>query len=420
MDNFVYDEVSMRIITDLHLHSKYSRATSPKLDHQGIAYWAKVKGIDIVGTGDFTHPLWLSQLKQNLTEAGEGVYRIKEGEGAFYILSSEISTIYSQGGRVRKVHTIVLVPSFTAAEKIIAKLSTIGNLYADGRPILGLSAKDLVSYVLDCERKALIIPAHIWTPHFSVFGSRSGFDSLEECFGENTKYISALETGLSSTPEMNWRLSALDEISLVSFSDSHSPANLLREATVFDLTKPSFFEISEALKNHQVAYTLEFYPEEGKYHLDGHRNCGIRLEPTETRKYKGLCPACQRPLTIGVLNRVEELADRPLGFKLPHAAPFKKLVQLVKIIAEAIGVGKGSKKVEQEYQKIMEQVPSEFAVLVDLSLEELSKIAAPKIVEGIKRSREGNLTIEAGFDGEFGKVKIFNTEKPEKPQDSLF
>lgn len=416
----MYDKVVMRIITDLHLHSKYSRATSPKLDHQGIAYWAKKKGVDIVGTGDFTHPLWLSQLKQNLTEAGEGVYKVKEGEGAFYILSSEISTIYSQGGRVRKIHTVVLVPSFAAAEKIIAKLSTIGNLYADGRPILGLSAKDLVSYVLDCEREALIIPAHIWTPHFSVFGSQSGFDSLEECFGENTKYISALETGLSSTPEMNWRLSALDEISLVSFSDSHSPANLLREATVFDLTKPSFFEIKEALKNHQVAYTLEFYPEEGKYHLDGHRNCGIRLEPTETRKYKGLCPACQRPLTIGVLNRVEELADRPLGFKLPHAAPFKKLVQLVKIIAEAIGVGKGSKKVEQEYQKIMEQVPSEFAVLVDLSLEELSKIAAPKIVEGIKRSREGNLTIEAGFDGEFGKVKIFNTEASEKSQDSLF
>ncbi|MBI2263214.1 DNA helicase UvrD [Candidatus Berkelbacteria bacterium] len=405
----------MRIITDLHLHSKYSRATSPKLDHTGIAYWAKVKGIDIVGTGDFTHPLWLSQLKQNLTEAGEGVYKVKEGEGAFYILSAEISCIYSQGGRVRKIHTIVLVPSFAAAEKIVAKLSIIGNLYADGRPILGLSARDLASYVLDLEPKSIIIPAHAWTPHFSVFGSQSGFDSLEECFGENTKHIFALETGLSSDPEMNWRLTALDEISLVSFSDSHSPANLLREATVFELKKPSFFEISEALKNHQVAYTLEFYPEEGKYHLDGHRKCGVRLEPLESRKNKNLCPVCQRPLTIGVQNRVEELADRPFGFKPPKAAPFKKLVQLTKIIAEAIGVGAGSKKVEREYQKIIQQVKSEFAVLVDLSLEDLSKIVEPKIVEGIKRTREGDLIIEPGFDGEFGKVKIFDNPAPEKP-----
>jgi len=392
---------------------------------ENLDKWAKIKGIKILGTGDFTHPEWFKNLKENLMPAETGLFKLKNSNSETrFILTSEISCIYTKGGKVRKIHVIIFSPSLEVVEKINTQLGWIGNLKSDGRPILGLDAKELAKIVLNISDDCLIVPAHIWTPWFSIFGSKSGFDSIERCFEDYSKYIFAGETGLSSDPSMNWRLSALDGISLISNSDAHSPQKIGREANVFD-TEISYQAIAEAIKSknpQKFLYTVEFFPEEGKYHFDGHRLCETRLSPQETKKYNGTCPVCGKPLTIGVLNRVEQLADRPEGFKPEGAVPFKSLVPLAEIIADVLGLGVGTKEGEREYQNLIEKFGSEFNVLLDVAREELERITSPEIAEGIVRVREGKVIREPGYDGVYGKIKIFSREEEKtfSKQSTLF
>jgi len=392
---------------------------------ENLDKWAKIKGIKILGTGDFTHPEWFKNLKENLMPAETGLFKLKNSNSETrFILTSEISCIYTKGGKVRKIHVIIFSPSLEVVEKINTQLGWIGNLKSDGRPILGLDAKELAKIVLNISDDCLIVPAHIWTPWFSIFGSKSGFDSIERCFEDYSKYIFAGETGLSSDPSMNWRLSALDGISLISNSDAHSPQKIGREANVFD-TEISYQAIAEAIKSknpQKFLYTVEFFPEEGKYHFDGHRLCETRLSPQETKKYNGTCPVCGKPLTIGVLNRVEQLADRPEGFKPEGAVPFKSLVPLAEIIADVLGLGVGTKEGEREYQNLIEKFGSEFNVLLDVAREELERITSPEIAEGIVRVREGKVVREPGYDGVYGKIKIFSREEEKtfSKQSTLF
>jgi len=400
------------------------------MDLEHLDKWAQIKGIKVLGTGDFTHPEWFKNLKEKLEPAEPGLFKLKqpalnqEGDYTRFILTTEISCIYSKKNRVRKIHIIIFVPSLEMANKINASLGWIGNLKSDGRPILGLDVKELTKIVLNVSPECLIVPAHIWTPWFSLFGSRSGFDSIEECFDNYSSYIFAGETGLSSNPAMNWRLSALDRICLISNSDSHSPQKIGREANVFD-TEISYKAILEAIKKkdpQKFLYTIEFYPEEGKYHYDGHRLCGISLSPTETKKYNGICPNCGKPLTIGVLNRVEELADRAEGSKPEKVIPFKSLVPLEEIIADALGVMPGTKQVEQEYKNLIGKFKNEFNVLISASLPELESATLSEIAEGIIRVREGKVFIEPGYDGVYGKIKIFSQGEARNPlkQGTLF
>jgi uncharacterized protein (TIGR00375 family) len=407
----------MKFIADFHLHSKYSRATSKDMDLENLDKWAKIKGIKVLGTGDFTHPQWLKSLKEELTPAEDGLYQLKERttnnkqqNETRFILTSEISCIYTKKNKVHKIHIIIFSPSFEVCEKINAHLGWIGNLKADGRPILGMDAKELLKIALDTSKDCLVVPAHAWTPWFSIFGSKSGFDSIEECFDEYSKYIYSIETGLSSDPAMNWRLSALDRIALISNSDSHSPAKIGREANVFD-TEISYPEIINAIKtkdSKKFLFTIEFFPEEGKYHYDGHRLCGISLSPKETKKYNNICPTCGKYLTIGVLNRVEELADRPEGFKPQNAIPFKSLIPLGEIIADSLNLTPGTKQVSKEYKNLIEKFRNEFNILLEIPIQDLENATLPEIAEGIKRVREGEVFIEPGYDGVYGKIKIFS------------
>jgi len=406
----------MRFIADFHIHSKYSRATSPQMDLENLDKWAKIKGIKVLGTGDFTHPLWFKEIKEKLEPVESGFFKLKKSNSEIrFILTAEISCIYSKNGKVRKIHIIVFAPSFEVVEKINTHLSWIGNLKADGRPILGLDAKELAKIVLNTSEDCLIVPAHIWTPWFSIFGSKSGFNSIEECFEDYSKYIYAIETGLSSSPEMNWRLSSLDKITLISNSDSHSPAKIGREANVFEGKELNYQSIIKAIKigggspsaNLRMIYTVEFFPEEGKYHFDGHRNCNVCFSPQESKKYNNICPNCRKPLTIGVLNRVEELADRPDSFKPENAIPFKSLVPLTKIISDALGVLSETKQVKEEYEKLIRELNNEFNILLDASESELKKVTLSEIVEGIIRVRQGKVFQEPGYDGVYGKIKIF-------------
>lgn len=415
----------MKFIADLHLHSKHSRATSLRMDLENLDEWARIKGIKILGTGDFTHPDWFKNLKEKLEPAEPGLFKIKSNDkGTRFVLTAEISCIYSKEGRVRKIHIIVFAPSFEIVDKINIRLGWIGNLAADGRPILGLDAKELAKIILEISKDCLIVPAHVWTPWFSIFGSRSGFDSVEECFGDYSKYIFAIETGLSSDPRMNWRLSGLDKITLISNSDAHSPQNIGREANVFN-TEISYPAIIEAIKSKNpktFLFTIEFFPQEGKYHYDGHRMCALRLSPKETKKYNNICPNCGRPLTVGVLNRVEQLSDRQDGFKPENAIPFKHLVPLKEIIAEALGLTVNTKQVEQERKNLVEKFNNEFGVLLDVSRQELETATLPEIAEGIIRAREGKVFIEPGYDGVYGKVRIFSKgeQKTSSKQATLF
>ena len=396
----------MHLIADLHIHSRFSRATSPEMDLPALARWAKVKGIDILGSGDFTHPQWFSTLEAGFVPAGNGVYRYEE---TLFMLTAEVAAIWSQAGRVRKVHLLVLAPSLEAAARINCELARIGNLAADGRPMLGISAESLVEAIWSAEPNAEVIPAHAWTPWFSVFGSRSGFDSLEECFGGHTERIFAIETGLSSDPAMNWRLSCLDEIALVSNSDAHSPAKLGREVTLFDLPAPSYDGIVAAMKERDPSRflgTIEFFPQEGKYHYDGHRACGIVLAPRDAMAKGNRCPICGKPLTIGVMHRVEELADRPEGEGSTGRAPYRGLVPLVEVIAQAIGFQPGTKSVTQEYERLIGHFGSEFRILLDLQEDELRKATSPRLLQAIGKVRAGELDIEPGYDGVYGKVTI--------------
>ncbi len=412
-------------VADFHIHSKYSRATSKDMDLEALNKWAKIKGIKVLGTGDFTHPEWLKNLKEKLEPAEPGLYKLRKLKSEVrFILTAEISCIYSKNNKVRKVHIIVFSPSFEICEKINTQLGWIGNLKSDGRPILGLDVKELAKIVLNSSQDCFIVPAHIWTPWFSIFGSKSGFDSLEECFEDCAKYIYAGETGLSSNPAMNWRVSNLDKIALISNSDAHSPAKIGREANVFD-TEINYFKIIEAVKAkdpNKFLYTIEFFPEEGKYHYDGHRVCDISLSPQESKKYNGLCPVCGKPLTLGVLNRVEELADRPIGTKPEKAIPFKSLIPLGEIIADVLGLGTGTKAVAREYNNLIENFKSEFEILLNASYQDLKSATSTEISQGIIRVREGNVDLIPGYDGVYGKIKIFsNGEQKDKPnQKTLF
>lgn len=409
----------MEFVADFHIHSKYSRATSKDMDVEHLAQWAKLKGIQLIGTGDFTHHLWLEELKSKLEDKGSGLYAYK---GVNFILTTEISCIYSKNNKGHRIHNIIFAPSFKTVDKINHHLAGIGNLASDGRPILGLDAAELARIIFNIDPNCFIVPGHIWTPWFSLFGSASGFDRIEDCFEEQAKNIHCLETGLSSDPAMNWRLSALDRFSLISNSDSHSPSKIGREANVFDC-ELSYKEITDTLKNKdrkKFLYTIEFYPEEGKYHYDGHRLCGVRFSPQETKAHKGICPKCGKRLVIGVMNRVDQLADRPEGFKPNNAIPFKNLIPLDEIVAEAKGMGKASQAVGHEYRAIISKFGTEFEVLGKASKEDLMKGMDARIADAIMRVREGRMHIAPGYDGEYGKISIFgDDEKPKKHEEQL-
>ena len=441
--------LSMRFIVDFHIHSKYSRATSKEMDLENLDKWARIKGVDVLGTGDFTHPAWFKELREKLEPAEAGLFRLKKknkiklnngwhlpanqnGEVDLrYLLTSELSCIYKKKNKTRKVHLLVFMPTFEAVQKMNAHLGWLGNLKADGRPILGLDAKEVAKIVFNISPEAVIVPAHVWTPHFSVFGSESGFDSLQECFDEYSRNIFAIETGLSSDPAMNWRLSQLDKITLISNSDSHSPARIGREANIFEGKMDGYRPLMEALRlgvrapasiKNRLVQTLEFFPEEGKYHYDGHRNCQVVFSPAETKKHKNLCPVCQKHLTIGVASQVEKLADRPVGGQPAETVPFLRMIPLEEIIAASFGVASITKKVEHEYQELINKFGQEFRILLDLSKEELLKAAKPEVAEAIVRVREGKVKISPGYDGEYGKIEIFTKEEKEnfKIQAALF
>jgi uncharacterized protein (TIGR00375 family) len=397
----------MKIIADLHLHSKYSRATSTQLSVPNLIKYAKIKGLSLLGTGDCLHPLWLQELKSQLTEDGTGVLKDKDGFG--FMLSGEVSSIYSQGGKARRVHNIILLKSFEVADQVVEALTKRKvNLKSDGRPICGIPCPELVELILGVDREAEVIPAHAWTPWFSVFGSESGFDSIEDCYKDQAKNIHALETGLSSDPAMNWRLSSLDKYALVSNSDSHSfwPWRIGREANVFDLKSLTYGDMLSAIRekdSKRFLYTIEVDPSYGKYHYDGHRACNISLSPEEARKLGDSCPVCKRHLTIGVLHRVEELADRPEGFVPKGAIPFKSLIPLTEIIAARMGTGQlYSKSIWAVYDRLVKAFGSEFAVLLDAEEHELRKHADEGLAKSIVSVREGKVEIKPGYDGVYG------------------
>lgn len=407
----------MSLIADLHIHSRYSRATSKDMTLEEISRWAQIKGIKIIGTGDITHPAWFKEIKEKLQPSDNGLYQFKGKlnnsvpesckSDVFFMLSAEISCIYSKKGRMRKIHSIIFLPDTAAAERLNKELSRIGNLSADGRPILGLDAKELLKIVLHCSPEALFVPAHAWTPHFSVFGSESGFDSLEECFEELTQHIHAIETGLSSDPSMNWRLSSLDRITLISNSDAHSLSKIGREANIFD-TETSYSAIIKAIRE-KVGFkgTIEFFPEEGKYHYDGHRLCDIRFSPDETIKHNYLCPVCGKRVTVGVMNRVERLADRPIGF-IPRNAPiYYSVIPLIEILSEVFRTGVNTKKVEAEYFNLVSKLGNEFKILMETQPGDIEEASTSLIREAIERMREGKIYISPGYDGVYGKVRVF-------------
>jgi len=412
----------MRFIADLHVHSRYSRATSREMGPEGLWRWSQLKGIRVVGTGDFTHPKYFRELQDKLQPAEKGLFRLKKSFQAdisedipvscrsdvSFMLQAEVSSIYSKGGRTRKVHSILLAPGFREAGAINYRLSKIGNLASDGRPILGLDAARLLELVLDASPEAMVVPAHAWTPHFSVFGAASGFDSLAECYGDLAKHIHAIETGLSSDPPMNRRLSALDGIRLISNSDAHSPSKLGREANIFD-ADVSYAGVAGGIRTGAgLAGTVEFFPEEGKYHLDGHRACGVRLSPEETRRRGFLCPVCGRRLTVGVMHRVEDLADR----KTPAESSYVSLIPLVELLSEAIGKGEGTKAVQESYQGLLDRLGSEFRILMDAPLKDIEGAGGELLGQAISRAislmRKGEVSVEPGYDGVYGKVRVFS------------
>lgn len=405
-------------IGDLHIHSRYSRATSRDCTPEHLELWARKKGIGIVGTGDFTHPAWREELKEKLEPAEDGLYVLKEeyrlpdapSDRPRFVVTGEISSIYKQGERVRKVHSLLILPGLEEAEALARRLELIGNIHSDGRPILGLPCRDLLEIMLETCPSAVYVPAHIWTPHFSLFGAFSGFNTIEECYGDLAPHIRAVETGLSSDPPMNWRVSGLDGMQLISNSDAHSPAKLGREANLLDI-ELSYAGLAQAiLEGKGLAGTIEFFPEEGKYHFDGHRKCGLCLSPRETARYGGKCPVCGRKITIGVENRVEQLADREEGFVLPSGRPFESLVPLPEVIAASTGASAAGKKVAEQYEKLLKALGPEFPILREVPIEEIRHAAGPLIAEGIRRLRAGEVERTPGFDGEYGRIGLLSPE----------
>jgi len=427
----------MRYIADLHIHSKYSRACSANLTLSNLAAWARAKGIDILSTGDFTHPKWLAEIETRLEPAEPGLYRLKkgyvaeDGGGAYekapvarggrdvrFFLSTELSCIYKKNGRTRRLHLLVFMPALAAVKKFVAALERLEcNLRSDGRPILGLDAKEIVKLALAADPDSLVVPAHAWTPWFSVFGSESGFDSLEECFEELTPEIHAIETGLSSDPPMNWRLSQLDRVMLISNSDAHGVRNLGREANAFELKEPSYAALTGVLRRREhekFLYTIEFFPEEGKYHIDGHRACDYYCAPDETERRGGRCPKCGKDLTRGVLGRVHALADRREGARPKQTVDFRQIVPLEEVIAGALGKGRASKAVTTAYARMIEAVAPEFDILLDVPLDKIAAAAPPRVAEAVRRVRAGQVRVRPGYDGVFGRVSIFDEAAPDQ------
>ena len=414
----------MDFIADLHIHSRYSRATSREGDLPHLAAAATQKGITLLGTGDFTHPAWRKEMAENLIPAEEGLYRLKEDphppeRAPRFVLSGEISCIYKSMGKTRKVHLLILLPSLEAAETLSKRLEAIGNIRSDGRPILGLDSRDLLEITLEACPDAIFIPAHIWTPHFSLFGAFSDFSSPEECFRDLTPYIHAMETGLSSDPPMNWRCSTLDRFVLISNSDAHSPAKLGREANLLscDLSYPALRRALETGEG--FAGTLEFFPEEGKYHLDGHRNCHLRLTPSETRAFGGKCPICGKKITVGVLHRVEELSDRPEGFRPNSAKPFEHLMPLSEAVASCLGLSSASGKVQALTQNLLNRLGPEFEILRTVPLEDIRAVGGTILAEGLSRLRQGRVQTLGGFDGEYGVISLFSESERREFQGQL-
>lgn len=402
-----------KIVSDLHLHSAYARATSKELNFDTLTKWAKIKGIDLLSSADFTHPAWFAETKSKLKEDGSGLLSYNNFK---FILGAEVSCIFSQGGKLRRVHLLLYVPTLSAVEKVNHELGKRGKLGSDGRPILGLSARTVLEILLEASPDAIMIPAHAWTPWFGVLGQNGGFNSLEECFGDLTKYIYAIETGLSSDPEMNWRIKELDNLSIVSFSDAHSAPKMGRELTIFN-SDYSYKSVLESLKKQQIDSTIEFFPEEGKYHYNGHRNCNFKETPEETMKRDLLCPECKRPLTIGVMHRVATLAekDRPEGFISKNRPGFKKLVPLQEIIAESLSASVASKRVKEGYFKLIEKFGSEVAILTKLQAGDIGNhLGNEKLTQALEKMRTGDIFIDPGYDGVYGEVHIWGKEASEK------
>jgi PHP family Zn ribbon phosphoesterase len=439
----------MRVVADLHIHSRFARACSPQLTPENLDLWSRIKGIDLLSTGDFTHPGWFAELAEKLEPAGGDLYQLKKTfqktEPRFpeeqiapvrFLFGTELSSIYSEGGKVRRVHNLVFTPSVEGAQAIIQTLTKRGaNLRADGRPIIGVPSRELLKMLLDLDPRNILIPAHAWTPWFAVFGSKSGYDSLEECFGDLTKHVFAIETGLSSDPPMNWRVGALDEVALISSSDAHSLPNLARESIILEGESLSYDSLFNAIKNGSpnarkqekkeslsLTRTIEFFPDEGMYHFDGHREHKIRLTPQETKKKKGVCPICSRPLTIGVLHRVDDLATEPEGRVPDRAVPFTSLVELDKIIAESLNIkSRASKKVQEEFWTLVAAAKGELPLLLELKLDDIAAFAPARIVEAVRRLREGKVAhIEPGYDGEYGHVSLFDEKEKVSGQKKLF
>ena len=471
----------MKFVADLHLHSKYSRAVSQDMTLENIAKYAQLKGISTVATGDFTHPFWFDQLKATLVDTGNGLYQLKsttdneqltsdrsnvkgQMSNVYFLLSCEISSIYSQGGKGRRIHNLFFFPKLSSVEKFNKKLlDKKVNLRSDGRPIVGISSRDLAQIALECDQKVLIIPAHIWTPWFSLYGAFSGFDSIEECFGDMAKYIYGIETGLSSDPAMNWQIADLDSRAILSFSDSHSLLKMGREATVFEANEISYENIYLAIrqsgnwaigqrenkkpnsssslnlraegpktqqpKSPRIAFTIEFHPEEGKYHYTGHRDCNYSQSPEETAKMGDICTVCGRKLTIGVMHRVEQLKSRNLKSETRNIngtrwvypngnskPPYVSLVPLTEILSEALDSGVTSKKVIDQYLALVNTLGSEFNVLLKADIAQITNISSLKIAQGIEKVRGGDIVIEPGYDGKFGVVKIWNQEKSDQSE----
>ena len=408
----------MKMIADLHIHSRFSMATSKEGTPENLDFWARKKGISLIGTGDFTHPVWREELKERLVSEGNGLYRLRDeyvkeesrkfpGEGTHFVVSGEISSIYKKNGKTRKVHNVILLPGLEAADAMAQRLEKIGNIHSDGRPILGLDSHDLLEMMLDVCPEGILIPAHIWTPHFSVLGAKSGFDSVEECFEELAPYIHALETGLSSDPAMNWRISKLDRYQLVSNSDAHSPSKLGREANLLDIDC-SYEGLYRAIQTGEgLEGTVEFFPEEGKYHFDGHRKCGVSLSPVEAERLGGICPVCGKKLTMGVDHRVEQLADRAEGFVKKDGKKYESLVPLPEVISACMGYSTASKKVQGCFEQLIQTLGTEFDILRNVPSEDIKSCAGERIAEGIENVRTGNVKRIPGYDGEYGKIELF-------------
>lgn len=411
----------MDLIVDLHVHSHYSRATSKECTFVGLYKWGKLKGINVIGTGDFTHPDWFAEMQESLEPVEGGLYALKReladdidkslppsvrNNIIRFVPTVEIATIYSKGGKVRKLHQLVVMPDFASVSELNARLERIGNLKADGRPILGLDSKELLRHALEVNERGFYIPAHIWTPWFGMFGSKSGFDSIEEAYEELAPEIRAIETGLSSDPAMNWRVSNLDGISIISNSDAHSPGKLGREATVVNsgLTYDDIFDAFRSNDDRLVG-TIEFFPEEGKYHADGHRICGVRLAPEETKARDGVCPTCTKPLVVGVDYRVSELANRPLGEALKQV---EYIIPLAEILAELKGVkSTSSKGLLADYHETIDRLGDEFSILRSVPIEAIEAAGLPLLARAIDRLRNGDVVREPGYDGIYGTIKVF-------------